>query len=49
LHLGVNAIGTVAAQLVIARSGQHKMMNIQAFVKVAAEVEKRGYSERSYQ
>ena len=44
LHLGVNAIGTIAAQLVIAQSGQHKMMNIPAFVRVAVGVEQHAWT-----
>ena len=44
LHFGVNALGTAAAQLVIVQSGQHKMMNIPAFVKVAAGVEKHAWT-----
>ncbi|MCK5805076.1 MAG: hypothetical protein KAI66_19740, partial [Lentisphaeria bacterium] len=39
LHVGVNAIGTVAAQLVIARSGQRRMMNIPSFLRTAVGAE----------
>ncbi|MBT7303985.1 MAG: hypothetical protein HN849_30915, partial [Victivallales bacterium] len=40
LHLGVNAIGTTAAQLVVVRASQRKTLNIPSFVKAAVGMEK---------